>query len=218
MCDITEVLPLAVKWLGVADPNFPEGGTVAGGSPYTLTQIKKLIFSCDYEIALMIVNNLEHPFRPNYVTEDTAYLADGDLITAHLGHHSQVTLKNGATYVLGKQRPFERIKLIKENPAIYGSPNNLYAIHGGRFYFADATTLGKMDVPSVVYDETFTTMNCPRVYQWAVIAMVIVKAGMEGFNPNHRTYWASVAQMYVNEITAGKVSLPEPEQLERLGT
>lgn len=222
LCLLKDVLPLTVKFLGIADGNFPEGGTVAAGAPYTLEQVKKLIFQADYEIALLIVGNLEHPFRTQFVTEETDLLADGELVPPHVGQHSQVTLVNGegdaAAVELGMPIDYSRIKRIKQNPVIYGAPKNLYAIFGGRIHFAVTATKGKLDIPIVTKDLTLAALLAPLPYFWAVVAGAIATAAMPGFPDAHRRYWRDLWMLYEREITGGAVAIPEPEQLERIGT
>lgn len=218
LCLLSEVLPLTVKLLGIADANHPEGGSVAAGAPYTLAQIKKLIFQSDYEICLLIVENLDNPYRSKFVTEETAFLADGDLIPAHFGYHSKVTVKNGTVEELGQPRDYARIKRLRKNRAVYGSPVNLYAIFAGRIYFANPTATAMSDIPKVTKDLSLTTLLSPLPYFWAVIAGAISKAAMPGFPDTHRKYWTDYWRMYVGQIKSGAFSIPEPEQLERIGT
>ena len=214
---LSDALPITVKWLGIADSNYPEGTVVAAGSPYTEKQIKTLLFQNDYEIANLIVNNLEHPYRTHFVTEATDFLADGALIPAHLNHHSQVTVKIGGNDKLGRQRTFERLKQLKAAPLIYGDIKDCYAIHGGRIHFGDPNTTGKLDIPKVTKDLTLTTLLSPLPYFWAVVGGAIAHSGMVGMPESHRRYWLNQYLLYVREITGGALSIPEPEQLERLG-
>ena len=216
--DIAEILPLTVKFLGIADANTPEGGAVAPGAPFTLDQIKKFIFSADYEIALLIADNLEHPYRTIFPTVETDYLADGAQIPAHLAPHTHVVLKNDDEEIPGRQRDYARLKRIRANPVIYNSPVDLYAIFGGRIFFADALTTGKLDIPIVNKDLTLTTLLAPTAYAYGIIAGAIVRAAMPGFSAAHRQYWGNLWTMYAREISGGAVALPETEQLERLGT
>jgi hypothetical protein len=39
----------SVKWLGIADPNHPEGDTIAPNAPYTDQMVKTQICQSDHE-------------------------------------------------------------------------------------------------------------------------------------------------------------------------
>ena len=217
LCSIDVCLPVLIQTLGISDPNTGDGSAVVLGAPYTQDELNERLFQADYELAELIAESLDNPYRAQFVTEETAFLADGALITAHLGKHGKVTLKAGVTEFLGQERDFHRIKYIRRSPAVYGSPKNLYAIHAGRIYFSDTSITGKLDITAVIKDIDRNNLLCPAVYQWGVIAKAVMMSANVGMPAEHRSYWANFAIKAENEIKAGTLSIPAPEQLERIG-
>lgn len=215
-CDIDVLLPLTVKALGIADPNTNDGSAVASGAPYSETEISDKLFQADYELAVAITESLDHPYRTQFDTEESGALSHGDLIPAHLGKHTQVTITDGGTTVIGSPRSLARVKSIRKlaTPSnVYGETRNMYAIHAGRIYLGKSGTTAKVKAPFV---QKGSDLLCPVLYQWGVIAKAVIACANVGLPENHRAYWANFAVRAEQMIREGGLSIPEPEQLERI--
>lgn len=96
-CDLDFCLRQFILSLGIADQNYPDGSEVAASAPYTKADLKERLGQADYEVNSWIVGTLDHPYRPQFDTEETGLLGDRDLIPAHLGDYSIGTIKSYVT-------------------------------------------------------------------------------------------------------------------------
>lgn len=414
-CDLDLCLRQLILSLGIADANYPDGSEVADSAPYTKADLKTRLGQADYEVNSWIVGTLDHPYRSQFDTEETAALSDRDLIPAHLGDYSIATIHtlqyasgtwtfasnpannativingvtftfktsavtstevqigatvadtitnfcsklnasaNGAitvaTYVAGtsptvvgtydttgvggnaftmatssgghvtvsgatftggapiesigeRAQSLAHIEKVRRLPALYGSPGDLYFVHAGRVHLGKTDNQIVFNIPNIEIQaaapatvvrsftdidvlinaskahsstaaENFTTLDigrtlnvagsglagtilallspvngasvdvvlddtasatvtsanadlyergeielrAPLLYMWGVIAAAIVTCANSGFAVPHRSYWATVYQMYREKVEGKSLSLPEPDRFARIAT
>lgn len=225
IADFNECFAILVKSVGVQDANDPSGATVAVGSPYSTAELKNRLLDADYEFRIKICDSLDNPFRELYFRdlELTDWLENADLIPGRVSNHSTAWIKDTVEAVDAAKKKaklaFNLYEVEKcQEPAdysLYGSPKQLFFIHAGRVYLAKTDAVIQFDVPKLI--KTANTLYAPDAYKWGVIALAITKCFVVGTNENHRAYWAGVLQNYYSLVEGRSLSLPEPEQLKRLG-
>lgn len=212
-----------VKALGVADLNNPNGSVVAVGSPYSDSDIRKKLLDADYEIRLLICETQDHPFKELFYrnAETTDWLANYAFIPAGVADHSIAFVKaRSAAQDSTKQKGIlaknlYEIEKIQKKPELFGSPETLFYVHAGRVYLAKKDALIQFDKPRLT--QVANTLYSPLAYKWGVIALAITKCFVPGSNSDHRRYWAGMWKEYEARITGRANSLPEIEQLKRIG-
>lgn len=213
-----------VKFLGVSDPNYPEGTQVMATSPYTLDQIRKQICQSDVETCTLIASVEDNPYRNQFFTETPTTINAGARIPAYVGVHGGVEVFLNAAFVPGRlAQSFEHLQRVADKYAISAlmvpaKSQRLYWIENGRLQLAVAAT-GRVYVPTIpIPDDTAGTpvLATPKALQWAPIAHAIMTLRPVGSDSGHRNDWGNIWAGYAQMILSGHNSLPEPERMQRI--
>lgn len=223
--DYNFVLKRVIRWLGIADPNYPEGNVVAPTAPYTVSMIRQQILQSDLEVAALIASTEDHPYRNTYFTAAADSFTDGEKITGYIGVHGKVTVTISATDVPGRlANSLEHIQRVKDKYAIGAnripaSSKALYWIHNGVVHLVAATAI-KIELPRlpVDFDDVPDTLLTPQVMANAVVGHAVFTAMPVGADVNHRSRWQAIWAGYAQIISGGGYSLPEPERMQRIAT
>lgn len=225
IADFQECFSILVKTVGVQSANDPSGATVAVGAAYSATDLRNRLKDADYEFRIKICESQDNPFRELYFrdAELTDWIGNETFIPAGVAHHSTAWIKDNADALdATKKRAKLAINLYEvekcQEPAdfsFYGSPKQLFFIHSGRVYLAKTDAVIRFDVPKLL--KTANTLYSPDAYKWGVIALAVTKCFVVGTNEAQRNYWAGVLSTYYQMVEGRALSLPEPEQLKRLG-
>lgn len=155
-CDLDFCLRQLTLALGIADPNYPDGSEVAGAAPYTQADLIDRLAIADYEINSVILSVLDHPYRSQFDTEETAALDDRDKVPAHLGDYSIATIvdEDGSgsesEELIGRRaQNLAHIEKVRANPSLYGSPEDLYFVHAGRVHLGDPSRQIIFNIPKI---------------------------------------------------------------------
>lgn len=217
-----------VKFIGAADPNSPEGDAVMAPSPYTPQMIKSQICQSDVEIAALMCSVEGDPYRNKFFTETPDAQASGTRIIGFIGVHGGVEVRRNSDDPwkpgsLAQSLPhLQRLRDKRRiNPnLLLRSSNYVYWIDNGKLELVGAAE-GRVYVPTIpIPDDTANTpvLSTPRARQNAVIAHSIMTLNPVGADTGHRTNWANIFGTYVQMIISGNPSLPDPEQMERVGS
>lgn len=222
-CDYATVFAETVKFSGWGDPNYPDGSQLAPNAPVTSAFLKKRILQHDYEISLVIASVQDHPYRPEYVTEDPDPLNSGDLIPAYLGVHTGVRIKQGLTFnIIGRlAEHMAHLQRIWKSYVLYGSPTDLYWIENGRIFLSDASGQAKVLVPTIPKGnaaDVTPTLYSPAAYQNGLLANTLGNLRLVGSPAGHRNDWFQIWVAYREMIRGKALSLPEPERMQRIAT
>jgi hypothetical protein len=218
----TEVFAGVVKALGVQHPNNPEGDVVNPNSPHTSTAIKNWIALADVEIARIICETQDHPYRNAYFTAvigDFVELSDGDRIPNYLGVHGWVKVKGKSETAFDfgvLAQSLAHVQRHKEK-----TTRKLYFIHNGQIFLYQKDAKAKVEVPSISRPDTAgdpIVLASPYSYQVALIAFAVCAMPILGFNSNIIEKYQQLLNMYENQIRGKSLSLPEPERMERVAT
>lgn len=209
-------------FLGIADPNSPEGDQIQDGAPFTGSMVKNQIVQSDVETCSLIASVENHSFRSAFFTEDPDPIADGARVPAFIGTHGGVLIETGtASGVYDKGRlagSFDALRRVRSSFAFYGSPYDLYFIDNDTLHTAGGQR-GKVLVPTIpIADATVETpeLSTPRAYQNGVIGHAIATLRPVGANAQHRMDWERIWSGYVSMILSNEASLPDPEKMQRI--
>ena len=219
------VLKRVIRWLGIADPNYPEGNVVAPTAPYTTAMIRQQIIQSDLEVAALIASVEEHPYRNTYFTAAAVSVAAGEKIPGYIGVHGKVLVTIDAADVPGKlANSLEHLQRVKDKYAIGAtlipaSSKALYWIDNGVVHLVAATAF-KIELPRLPFDldDVPDELLTPQIMANAVVAHAVFTAMPVGSDAAHRTRWQNIWSGYAQIIMGGGYSLPEPERMQRIAS
>lgn len=231
VADYQFVLRRVIRWLGIADPNYPEGTNIATTAPYTITMIRQQIIQSDLEVAALIAGTEDHPFKNDYFTAPADTFTDGAKITGYIGVHGKVTVLVLDTvkdleieYPAELASSYEHLlrvkrKFLSDPTSIPETSKRLYWIENGRIFLVAATSV-TIELPRLTFNLASSppTLLTPQVMANAVIGHAIFTSLPVGSDESHREKWQRIWAGYAQIIAGGGYSLPEPERMQRIAT
>jgi hypothetical protein len=213
------------KFLGAADPNYPDGSVVNPNSPYTLQQLRSQLVQSDVEVQALIASVEDHPYRNSFFTTDPVEVGDASRIPGYIGVHGGVEVQvvpEGKWATGSLAQSLEHLQRVQDKLAIGADriPNSskkLYFIHNGKLHYLAANA--RVELPTITAgDDTQDSpeLYTPRTLQFAPLAHAITLLRPVGYDQQHRIDWQNVWGAYVQMIMAGASSLPEPERMQRV--
>jgi hypothetical protein len=215
------------KFAGVADPNDPEGNAVAPNAPFTLQMLRSQLVQSDYEVSALVASVESQPYRNTYFTAEAVEVAAGGKINAYIGVHGGVEVQveqNGAWSDGKLAQSLEHLQRNQDKLAIGpnripASSKKLYFIDNGELHYL--ATNGRITLPTIpIGDDAAETpvLYSPRQLQNSVLAHSLTILRPVGVDSAHRLDWQSIWAAYVQMITDGAYSLPEPERVQRIAS
>lgn len=226
VANYTFIFRRVVRWLGIADANYPEGDEIASTAPYTETMIRQQIIQSDLEVAALVASSADHPFRNDYFTAAAESFTDGAKITGYIGVHGKILVTVGGTDYPGElASSYEHILRVKRKYAlddtngIPESSKRLYWIENGCVYLVAATAF-KIELPRLAHNLASDppTLLTAQVLANAVIGHAVFTSLPVGADETHRMKWQAIWAGYAQIIAGGGYSLPEPERMQRIAT
>jgi hypothetical protein len=220
--DYSFIFRRVAKFLGIANPNDPEGDTVLETAPYTQDMVKQQIIQSEYEVNCLIASVEGHPYRNQFFTQEPDPLANGSTIPGYIGIHGGVkveTSKFSNVFEPGRLAgSFDQMQRVRNNFKFYGEPYDLYFIDNGVIHLG-ASNRAKVYVPTIpVADSSQNAppLATPKLYANGVIGHAVMTLRIVGSDAQHRLDWANIWAGYVQLIMDKKASLPPPEQMQRI--
>ena len=228
--NFTEVFRFLTKFLGVADPNYPEGDEVIRTSPYTKKFLQKRLVQADLEVCLLISSIEDHPYRNQFFVGEPAVINANTRIPAYLGVHGGVKIRTSLSetpevWVDGDlAQSFNALKMArlktKVNKARWGEHRELYWIENGVIKLIRSDLAAKVYVPTIPVQDVETAesleLYTPVFYQTAPLAKCLAQLRMSNSDATHRNDWMAIWGDYEQRIYGKALNLPEPERLQRL--
>lgn len=233
--EFSYVMKRAIRYLGIADQNYPESTAINPNAPYTKLFLTEHIIKADEELCWLIASASDHPYRNEFFSNtDPLELISGSRIPTFMGTHGGVeiqvaaTEENGApSWIPGKlAQSFDHLMRTRDKSVNFpelltSSSATLYWIENGKLELVDPTATGRVWTPVIFSsnptdDEPF--LKTPSPYANGLVGLTLSNVRPLGADANHRNDWTAIWAGYMQMISGNSLNLPEPERLQRIAT
>lgn len=226
LATLSEVKNAVITALGVVDITDVTRTQVAPLAPYTNDEIASKILDADYEVAMLIADSRDNPFKNLYFDSTntnnfTDWLTNKKEVPYRVAEWSFAEMKevvgdvDNKRYAGRQSKNLWEIERVNKQFVMFGSPKDLYRIHDGRVFLGKEDAVIRFLMPSVTRGTS--ALISPNAYKWAIVALAITKCYVTGTNAQHREYWTNIWREYEAKIKGRVLDLPEPEHLKRIG-